>query len=126
MKKLGEVYKCKKCGNIIEVLHGGAGALICCGEEMAKFDEKKADSTVEKHVPMIEAIEGGTRVTVGSTLHPMEEKHYVEWIEIINGSYRQRKYLKPGDKPVAEFYVPYSEDLIAREYCNLHELWASK
>lgn len=121
-----EVYKCEKCGNIVEVLHGGKGALVCCGENMIKFEEKKADSSTEKHVPVIEAIDGGIRVTVGSTMHPMEEKHFVEWIEVINGDYIQRKYLNPGDKPMAEFYVPFSDKLIAREYCNIHGLWSNK
>jgi len=126
MNKRAQVYKCDLCGNIVEMLHASAGELVCCGQKMTNMEEKKADSSTEKHVPVIEEIPEGIRVTVGSTLHPMEEKHYIEWIEVINGDYIQRKYLKPGDKPVAEFYVKYSENLIAREYCNVHGNWANK
>lgn len=121
-----EIYKCERCGNIIEVLHGGPGELSCCDEPMVLMEENNADSTTEKHVPIIEKTENGVKVTVGSTFHPMDEKHYIEWIEIINGDYIQRKYLSPGDAPVAEFYVPYSEKLIAREYCNIHRNWTTK
>lgn len=126
MTNINDVYKCEKCGNIVEVTHAGPGALACCGIDMIKQEEKNADSTTEKHVPIIEAIEGGIRVTVGSTPHPMTKEHQIEWIEVINGSYVQRKFLKPEDKPFAEFFVPYSDSLIAREYCNVHGLWTSK
>lgn len=126
MREKMEVYKCEKCGNIVEVLHGGMGALECCNEPMKKFEEKNADSTTEKHVPVIEKTDNGVRVYVGSTEHPMTEAHYIEWIEVINGDYIQRKYLKPGDKPEAFFCVSYSEKLIAREFCNVHGLWKNK
>lgn len=126
MRERLEVYKCEKCGNIVEVLHGGPGTLECCGAPMKKFEEKNADSTTEKHVPIIEKTDNGVRVYVGSTEHPMTEAHYIEWIEVINGDYIQRKYLKPGEKPEALFYVPYSEKLVAREYCNIHGLWKDR
>ena len=93
---------------------------------MELMEEQNADSSVEKHVPVIEATDKGIKVTVGSTLHPMVDNHYIEWIEVINGDYIQRKYLNPGDEPVVEFYVPYSEKLIAREYCNIHGNWTTK
>lgn len=126
MTQRNELYKCEICGNIVEVTHASGGTLSCCGKPMTKQDEQSADSATEKHVPIMEAIEQGTRVTVGSTEHPMTEEHYIEYIEIINGDYIQRKYLKPGDKPMAEFYVPYSDALQARSYCNLHNFWSSK
>ena len=126
MTKRAQVWKCDICGNIIEVLHEGMDALVCCGQPMNLQKEQNADSATEKHVPVIEATENGIKVTVGSTLHPMEEKHYIEWIEVINGDYIQRKYLKPGDAPVAEFYVPFSEKLVAREYCNVHGHWTTE
>jgi len=126
MAKKLEVYKCERCGNIVEVLHGGPGALVCCEVPMKLMEEQNADSSTEKHVPVIVKVENGIKVTVGSTLHPMEEKHNIEWIEVINDDYVQRKYLAPGDAPVAEFYVPYSEKLIAREYCNIHGHWSTK
>jgi superoxide reductase len=119
----GEVYKCERCGQIIEVIDGAVPPLHCCGIPMVKAEEQTADQTVEKHVPIIEATDQGVKVTVGSTPHPMTEDHYIEWIEVINGDYVNRKYLKPGDEPVAEFYVPLQDGLIVREYCNTHGLW---
>ncbi len=89
---------------------------------MTFFDEKTADSTTEKHVPVIEKIADGYRVTVGSTLHPMEEKHYIEWIELLADGVSYRAFLKPGDKPMAEFCVK-ADKVSAREYCNVHGLW---
>ncbi len=118
-----EVYKCEKCGNIVEVLRAGGGILSCCGAEMKLLTENTTDAATEKHVPVTEATAEGTKVTVGSVAHPMEEKHFIEWIEVINGDYVNRKYLKPGDKPEAEFYVKYSDSLIVREHCNLHGHW---
>lgn len=120
-----QVYKCELCGNIVEVLHAGAGELVCCGQPMGQLDEKTADSSTEKHVPIIEKTDKGIKVVVGSVPHPMEEPHYIEWIEVTNGDYIQRKQLHPGDKPEAEFYVPYSDELVAREHCNVHGLWKS-
>lgn len=122
MAKKKEVYKCEVCGNIVEVLHGGAGTLVCCGQDMTRFDEKTADSSTEKHVPLIEKTSDGYKVTVGSTLHPMEEKHYIEWIELTADGISYRKYLSPGDKPEAEFCVQ-AKDVSTREYCNVHGLW---
>ncbi|MDA3810278.1 MAG: desulfoferrodoxin [Spirochaetaceae bacterium] len=118
-----EIYRCEVCGNIVEVTFGSAGTLTCCNQPMTLQEEKTADFANEKHVPIIEKTEKGVLVKVGSTDHPMTEEHYIQWIEIINGDYIQRKYLKPGDKPQAEFCVKYSDKLIAREYCNVHGNW---
>jgi superoxide reductase len=118
-----EVYKCGICGNIVEVLHGGAGVLVCCGEPMKLSEEKTADSTVEKHVPVIEKIDGGYIVKVGSVPHPMEAQHYIEWIELITGSGICRKYLAPGNPPEAVFIIGEIDQVSAREYCNVHGLW---
>ena len=126
MAKINDICKCELCGNIAEMVHGGKGKLVCCGKEMTSMEAKTADWKNEKHVPIHEDIENGTKVIVGSTLHPMADDHFIEWIEIINGDYVQRKYLKPGDKPVAEFYVKYNDKMIIREYCNKHGLWADK
>lgn len=122
MAKQLEVYKCKICGNIVEVLHGAAGVLVCCGQPMELQVENTADSTKEKHVPLIEKIDGGFKVTVGSTLHPMEEKHYIEWIELIADGKAYRQFLKAGEAPSAVFPV-VAENVTAREYCNIHGLW---
>lgn len=124
MKKL-DVYKCEECGNIVEVLHWGGGDLVCCGENMKLMEEKSADSTTEKHVPVVEAIQGGYKVTVGSTLHPMKEEHYIEWIELITETDTLITFLKPGDEPVAIFKTD-EKALMAREYCNLHGLWKNE
>lgn len=122
MAETMQVYKCNVCGNIVEVLHGGAGELVCCGEPMKLMTENTVDAAKEKHVPVIEKTADGWRVTVGAVAHPMEEKHYIEWIELIADGIVYRAVLKPGDKPEAEFKVKATK-VSAREYCNLHGLW---
>ncbi|MCX7656711.1 MAG: desulfoferrodoxin [Treponemataceae bacterium] len=122
MAVLFGIYKCDICGNIVEVLHEGVGDLVCCGKPMRLFVENTSDGVREKHVPVIEKTSTGYKVSVGSILHPMEEKHYIEWIELVADGTRYRTYLKPGDTPVVEFAVQAST-VTAREYCNLHGLW---
>jgi superoxide reductase len=122
MAERNEVYKCEACGNIVEVLHGGGGELVCCGEPMALLVENTVDAAKEKHVPVIEKVPGGVKVLVGSVAHPMEEKHYIEFIEIIADGKVYRQYLAPGAAPEATFAVEAAE-ITAREYCNLHGLW---
>lgn len=117
-----EVYKCMECGNIVEVLHGGDGELVCCGEPMKKMAENTTDAAKEKHVPVIEKIDGGYTVTVGSVEHPMTEEHYIEWIELLADGKAYRQFLKPGQPPKATFLVK-ADTISAREYCNLHGLW---
>jgi len=118
-----EVYKCEVCGNMVEVIHGGAGELVCCGQPMKLFKENTVDAAKEKHVPVVEKTADGVKVSVGSTLHPMEEKHYIEWIELIDEKGKAyRQFLAPGQDPVAVFCVE-GESFTAREYCNLHGLW---
>jgi len=123
MTKRMQVYKCEKCGNIVEMLHSGVGALVCCGEPMGLLDEHTADASTEKHVPVIEKTENGYIVKVGTIPHPMEAQHYIEWIELISGSNIFRKYLKPGSAPEAEFKIADLDDVTAREYCSIHGLW---
>lgn len=124
MAKRLEIYKCGVCGNIVEMYHAGGGTLVCCGQDMAYQGEKTADSSTEKHVPVIEKIEGGFKVTVGSTLHPMVEEHYIQWIELIAGDKVYTEFLSPGMKPEAVFMVE-AQAVEAREYCNLHGHWKS-
>lgn len=124
MTEQKQIYKCNICGNIVEVLYAGGGQLVCCGQPMELLKEKIEDVGKEKHVPVIEKTETGIRVKVGSVSHPMEEKHYIEWIEIIADRASYRKFLKPGDNPEAEFCIK-AEKIEAREYCNLHGLWKS-
>jgi superoxide reductase len=122
MAKKLEIYKCMICGNIVEVLHGGAGELVCCGEAMERQDENTVDAAKEKHVPVIEKIDGGFKVKVGDVAHPMEEKHYIEWIELLADGKAYRQFLNPGDTPEATFNIA-ADSATAREYCNLHGLW---
>jgi len=124
MTELHQVYRCNICGNIVETLHPGTGQLVCCKQPMELLQEKTEDVGKEKHVPVIEFTDTGIKVKVGSIPHPMEEKHYIEWIEIIADGVTYRKFLKPGDKPEAEFPVK-AEKITAREYCNLHGFWKS-
>ena len=119
-----EVYRCNICGNIVEVLHSGVGQLVCCGQPMGLLKEKTEDIGQEKHVPVIEKTDKGVKVKVGSITHPMEESHYIEWIEIIADGKVHRKFLNPGEPAEAEFCVE-TENVQAREYCNLHGLWKS-
>ena len=125
MTKKIEIYKCDICGNIVEVLHGGKGQLVCCGKPMNLMQEKTEDSSIEKHVPFIIKKDKKITVKVGeNTDHPMEEKHYIEWIELLVDGKSYRQFLNPGDKPEAEFNVE-GEIISAREYCNIHGLWKS-
>jgi superoxide reductase len=124
VEKVSEVYKCGVCGNIVEVVNVGGGELVCCGQPMDLMKEKTADSSTEKHVPVIEKTGSGYKVTVGSTLHPMTDEHWIQWIELIADGKAYRQFLNPGDQPVAEFCVD-AKEVTAREYCNLHGLWKS-
>ena len=125
MTKSREIYKCNICGNVVEVLHAGVGELVCCGEPMELMKEKTEDSSVEKHVPYIEKTSDGVLVKIGQNQdHPMEEKHYIEWIQIIADGAAYRKFLQSGDKPQAKFEIK-ADKLEAREYCNIHGLWKS-
>ncbi len=118
-----EIYKCEVCGNMVEMVHAGAGELVCCGQPMKLLKENTVDAAKEKHVPVIEKTAGGVKVSVGSVPHPMEEKHYIEWIELVVGAKVLRQFLKPGQPPSAFFEGVKAESLSAREYCNLHGLW---
>ena len=118
-----QVYKCDVCGIVAEVLENGAGELVCCGQPMTLQQEKTEDATTEKHVPYIESVDGGVKVRVGqNAAHPMEEKHYIQWIELLADGKAYRQFLEPGDAPEAVFNVT-GGDLSAREYCNIHGLW---
>ncbi len=122
MAERRQVYKCEACGNIIEVLVGGEGELVCCDQPMVLLQEGVTDAAKEKHVPVVEKTANGYKVKVGSVAHPMEEKHYIQWIELIADGISYIQFLKPGDAPEAEFCVQ-AENVTAREYCNLHGLW---
>lgn len=124
MAKRMEVYKCEICGNMTEGLHEGDGTMVCCGQDMTVVTENTVDASKEKHVPVVEKTADGYKVKVGSVAHPMEEKHYIEWIELIAGNRVYRQYLKPGDAPEASFAIA-ADQVKARAYCNIHGLWSN-
>jgi len=122
--KKAQVYKCSVCGNMVEVIRNAAGTLVCCGKEMVLQEENSTDAAGEKHVPVIEKVDGGVKVKVGSVAHPMQPEHFIEWIQVLVGGNSYRAFLQPGQAPEATFPVS-GEDLVAREFCNLHGLWRS-
>jgi len=122
-----QIYKCEICGNIVEVLHGGKGQLVCCGKPMQLLEVKETEEGNEKHLPVIERVDTGIKVKVGSIPHPMEEKHHIEWIEVITNDDRTyKKFLQAGDAPLALFEIAYEHVDSVREHCNIHGLWATK
>ncbi len=122
MAEMNGIYKCGSCGNMVAVVHAGGGELICCGKPMDLMKENTVDAAKEKHVPVVKKTANGWKVEVGSVAHPMEEKHYIEWIELVADGKSYRALLKPGMAPEAEFCVK-ADKVTAREYCNLHGLW---
>ena len=124
MTQLNEVYKCNLCGNIVEILHPGAGALVCCNEKMALMVQNTVDASTEKHVPVIAIGTDSITVKVGSVAHPMEAAHFVEWIELVADGKLYRQQLQPGQAPEATFPIS-AKQVTAREYCNLHGLWVA-
>jgi superoxide reductase len=125
MSELNQVYRCETDGLVVEVLHGSKGDAACCGTPMKLLKENSSDGAMEKHVPVIEKIAGGYKISVGSIPHPMEEKHYIEWIELIADGISYKAFLSPGDAPTAQFMVA-STKVIARAYCNIHGLWRAR
>ena len=119
-----QVYKCDVCGNIVEVISEGRGQLVCCGQSMTLMKEQVEEKGKEKHLPVVEETKAGIKVKVGSIAHPMEEKHYIEWIQAISNGQTWRKFLSPGDAPEAEFPLK-AEKINVREYCTIHGLWKS-
>ncbi|RJQ41323.1 MAG: desulfoferrodoxin [Nitrospiraceae bacterium] len=125
MTELNQIFKCDICGNIVEMVHSGKGQLVCCGKPMELQKANNQDASVEKHVPVVDVSGEGIKVTVGSARHPMEDKHYIEWIEIVSDDRLDRKYLKPGEPPVAEF-CSNEDSFGVRAYCNIHGLWKDR
>lgn len=123
VKNRNEIYKCTICGNIVEIINVGGGELICCGQPMQLLKENTQEASIEKHIPIIEKTEQGIKIIVGKTLHPMENAHYIEWIEVISEGRSYKKFLKPGDIPEAEFYLDNNNSFFVRAYCNIHGLW---
>jgi superoxide reductase len=125
MTELKQIYKCNVCGNMVEMVHTGAGELICCGENMERKQEKNEEEGLEKHRPVIERTDSGVIVKVGSVPHPMAPDHYIEWIEVITEHRVYRKNIAINQDPWAEFFLE-AEHIKARAYCNIHGLWSSE
>jgi superoxide reductase len=123
MTQKNQIYKCNVCGNMVEMVHNGAGQLVCCGKPMQLMDPNTVDAAKEKHVPVVTREPGKVKVQVGALLHPMEDKHFIEWIEIIADNRSYRKFLHPSQKPEVEFHTQVEGALEVRAYCNLHGLW---
>ena len=119
-----QVYKCSVCGNTVEVMHVGGGTLTCCDKPMEVQEEKTADAATEKHVPVVEKVDGGYKVKVGSVPHPMTDEHFIEWIELVAGDEIMVAFLKPGAAPEAVFKTD-AADVSAREFCTVHGFWKS-
>ncbi len=122
MTELNDIYKCVACSRIVEVVNAGSGTLTCHGQPMVRQEANTVDASKEKHVPVIEKTASGIKVKIGAVPHPMEEKHYIEMIEVIADGVSYKKFLKPGDKPETEFCIQAAQ-VTAREYCTLHGLW---
>ena len=134
MTQKKQIYKCSICGNIVEILHAGAGELVCCDKPMELIIPKtKEDGKTEKHLPVIEELpanvcqgKDGFKIKIGEEEHPMEDSHYIEWIEINTaGGKSGKKFLKPNERPSADFYTRIEATKI-RAYCNIHGLWERK
>jgi len=119
------VYKCEVCGIVVEALDGGAGEPVCCGQPMTLLTAKTADTGKEKHLPVVQRVADGIKVTVGEVPHPMEDKHYIQWIEVLSDGKAYRQFLQPGDAPEATFPVT-DTNVTVREMCNLHGVWATE
>ncbi len=119
-----QIFKCEVCGNIVEMLHGGKGEMICCNQPMKLYKENTTDASIEKHVPVIVVAGKMVNVKVGSIAHPMEESHFIEWIEVVSGDKAYRQFLNPGQAPEADFCIE-GKDMTVREYCSIHGLWKS-
>lgn len=126
MTKLRELYHCNICGNVVEITHEGAPALVCCNQPMEKLKAKTEDAGEEKHVPVVEEVDDGIKVKVGTVKHPMEEKHYIKFIEVLTKEKVHRVELKPGQVPEANFCIPKSDLIEVREFCTIHGLWKNK
>lgn len=122
--QLHEIRKCELCGNIVEFVHPGGGEMICCGKPMKHMAEGTVDASKEKHIPQVTKVADGYDVVIGSVVHPMEEKHYIEWIELIADGISYKHFLKAGQEPRASFKTN-AKSVTVREYCNLHGLWKS-
>lgn len=128
MAKKLELYKCNICGNLIEVVLPGDGELVCCGQPMNLLEANTTDATKEKHVPFFVKKDDELEIRIGSAPHPMEQEHYIQFIEVVSKDerYVKRKYLYPSEEPMFTLRGYDVDSLTAKEHCNLHGLWEAK
>ena len=129
MTEILEFYKCNICGNFVEVVLPGDGELVCCGQPMEKVKAHNPSEEMvgEKHVPFIQKTDEGFEIRIGSVPHPMEENHYIMFVETNSPDKRfvKRKYLHPSEEPVLKLKCD-CDNVVARELCNIHGLWMSE
>lgn len=120
-------FKCTSCGKVIAMLKASACDTMCCGQAMVELKPNTTDAAIEKHVPVVNVSESIVEVSVGSVAHPMEEKHFIEFIALETKKGNQIVFLKPGEAPKATFALAAGDEVVkAYAYCNLHGLWANK
>lgn len=122
MTQINQIYRCNICGNMVEMVHSGAGQLVCCGQPMELLEGKTKDEGLEKHSPVLERAGNVLKIKIGSIAHPMENSHFIEWIEVISGNKTFKKFLQPKDSPEAQF-ENIGQKVFVRSYCNIHGLW---
>ena len=119
-------YVCEVCGNLVGKIEDGRAPLHCCGRPMKELEANTSEGAGEKHLPVYKYENNVLEVSVGSVLHPMEEKHYISWIYVETKKGGQRKSLEIGKEPVVKFVFEDDEPLAVFAYCNLHGLWKSE
>ncbi|MCX8074808.1 MAG: desulfoferrodoxin family protein [Clostridia bacterium] len=122
---MSKFYRCKVCGNLVELIDEGKGTMVCCDTTMIELKANTFDAALEKHVPVVGIDKNIVTVNIGSVDHPMIPDHYIEWIHINTDSKVYRKKLNPGEKPNASFYIEEEGNIDVYAYCNLHSLWKS-
>jgi len=121
--KNAKFYICPHCGNIVEMVHDAGPKPFCCGQRMQELVPGSVDASHEKHVPDVKVGEAEVEVNVGSVNHPMEEVHWIEWVQLVSDKGSYKKWLNPGEAPNVRFLLNGEKPLAVYAYCNLHGLW---
>lgn len=119
-------YICRRCGNLIEMIHDAGVPVFCCGQKMEPLAPNTVDASGEKHLPVVTVADGVVTVNVGNADHPMLPEHFIEWVYVETENGGQRKDLKPGDAPHVSFCLGSEKPVAVYAYCNLHGLWMTE
>ena len=119
-------YVCSHCRNIAEMVYDTDIALYCCGDKMQELVPNTVEASGEKHIPAVKVGDGVVEVNVGSVDHPMEEIHWIEWVQLVTDKGMHRRFLKPGEAPNVRFLIEDEKPLAVYAYCNLHGLWKTE